>query len=548
MNAPPSLRPFLDEHDKIVLTAVSRLVTENPFEPAWHDALRIAVGERYIPDDGAGLAPGGALAQNLARLNEPLGMRVFGALAAEHARAAPTDEEQAILQCSVLFTLWNELRAPFHQLLLTQRTAAPFYDGFTSQIGFLTGYLPTAVPDAAHLFAVLYQVYRALFFISTKIRGTAPAAAAARASIWRAALGNDLGAYVAGLYRRIDEIPVLITGETGTGKELAAECLAHARYIPFDPVKKQFERTHVAGFFVRNLCEVPRELMESSLFGHLRGSFTGATADARGCLGLPRQYEMLFLDEIGELPEPVQVKLLRPLQSREYLPIGETMPLKLQGRHLFATHRDLEALCREGRFRTDLYERIHGARVHMPPLRQMLAEDPASLRHYLRAFVAGTIDRAAHVERWTERAANAIEASLPGYAWPRNLRELKHFTERYILTGGKMPMPGAAPPGAVLPGAALPSAALSNVAHGASAPEIGASPESVCLPSSGILGPRAKEGNVSVEELTRAYVTRVHLLSEQNVSETARRTGLDRRTVQKWLDPARLARWLRGGR
>ncbi len=131
---------------------------------------------------------------------------------------------------------------------------------------------------------------------------------------------------------------------------------------------------------MRNLAEGAKELIESALFGHKRGSFTGAVADATGCFSLPKPHGTLFLDEIGELAPHLQVKLLRPLASRECLPIGGTRPHEILGRHVFATNQDIEEMCREGTFREDLYHRMNGVRVHMPSLRQMLAESPDELR------------------------------------------------------------------------------------------------------------------------------------------------------------------------
>lgn len=533
MNALSSTGPLLDPEWMAFLEPVSRLHATNPFEPAWEDLLKAALGRKYIPADTVAYAPNGTPRTSRIRLGEQLAWMLTLATLRLEEGVAGTPRELEVYQGAAIYGLWDQLSPRLQKLIDDDEIEVAFYDHFVERHRSLLGYPGLTAPEPAHLLALFYQAQRAWYFASSKIRGGSPSARAARAAVWRANMGVDISAYADGLHRRMDEIPVLITGETGTGKELAAECVGWSRYLPFDPATRRFAMKYAAGFHVRNLCEVPRELVESALFGHKRGSFTGADTDATGCFALPKQYGSLFLDEIGELPEHVQVKLLRPLQSREYVPVGETRPRKILGRHLFATHRDLDALCREGRFRPDLHERMNGVSIHMPPLRQMIAEAPEEMRYYVRWFVAAKIDDPERVEKWTERVVNAIAAKRIGDPWSRNLRELKNYTERYLLTDGRMSTPEER------------VRVSMPVAEEKRAPEGHGAPESACLPSSGILGPRAKAGEITVEELTRAYVTRVHVLTGQNRSETARRTGLNWRTVGQRLDPARLLRWLR---
>ena len=288
--------------------------------------------------------------------------------------------------------------------------------------------------------------------------------------------------------------------------------------------------SHRAGMHARSLCEVSSDLIGSELFGHKRGSFTGATSDKIGLFALPKANGSLFLDEIGEIPGNVQAQLLRPLENREIVPIGETRPRPIQGRHIFATNNDLEAKCLAGEFREDLLERMNGVRIHMPPLREMLAEDPAELRRYVRGFVAEKLDDEGQRELWTERIVRYAAEELAGHPWTRNLRELKHFTERYLITGGKMPKPEVV--------------RLPEAPAGEAAPEARGAPESVCAPSSALLAPMVKRGEISAEELEVIYVTEVFASTGQNLAETARKTGMHRRTVRERIDHARLARRL----
>jgi len=515
--------PLLDPTWMPLLRPVSRLHASCPFEHGWDELLADALGPALgqSAEDGSAIVwgPVGTAKDTLSR---PLASILGSVVERLRAGVVPTAEELEVYRGAALYGLWDRFGARLQKLVDDDEAAVPFYDDFVRAHRDLFGHPGLVVPEPAHLLALHYQARRACWFITRQIGGRSRAARRSRAAIWRATMGSDVCTYARDLYRHMDELAVLVTGETGTGKDLAAECIGWSRYIPFDPGARRFATRYAEDFHVRNLCEVPADLLESALFGHKKGSFTGALADAPGCLGLPQANGTLFLDEIGEIPLPVQAKLLRPFQNREYVPLGEVRPRAVQGRLVFATHRDLEAMCQRGDFRADLYERMNGARVHMPSLRELRAD--GGLLEYVDRFVGAKIDdpelRCAH----TMRVMRAIQDDLADHEWPRNLRELKNYTERCLLLDAGAPSsveprPRPAP-------AAFPAPA----------------PESVALPSSGILGPRAKAGDVDHEELIRAYVTRIHALTGQNKAETARRTGFDRRTVARWIDPVRLAR------
>ncbi len=531
MTARSSTGPLFDPGWMAFLEPVSLLYATNPFEPAWQGRMKRALGADYVPEDGSAGSPVAAFDRNADRLAEPLAAALAGAARRLADGAVGTPEERAVYQGAALFGLWNNYRPHLQGLIDADGVEAPFFDDFAKSHRFLFGHPGLRVPEPAHLLAFFYQARRAWYFAAKTLLGASPSAMAARAAVLRANLGADICAYVAGLYHHMDEIPVLITGETGTGKDVAAGCIGRSRYIPFDAHTRRFLRKLADDYHVRSLCEVPPELVASALFGHKKGSFTGAIADALGFLMLPGRYGTLFIDEIGEILAHVQAQLLRPFQNREVVPLGEARARKILGRLMFATNRDLEAMCGRGEFRPDLYERMNGVRIHMPPLRQMLAEAPEELAGYVRAFMTGKLDDPDQVEAWTARVVETIRATKGGYAWPRNLRELRNYTERYILMGyGSTPPP---PPAEYV---VRPQAG-----------EAGArAPESVCVPSSEVLGRRAKAGEVTLGEVARALVTRVHASTGENTAETARKLGIDYRTVQRWVDPKRLARWRKG--
>ncbi|MDF1702087.1 MAG: sigma-54 dependent transcriptional regulator [Planctomycetota bacterium] len=220
---------------------------------------------------------------------------------------------------------------------------------------------------------------------------------------------------------------VLVTGESGTGKELIANLLHEEGTAPEGP----FVATHCAA--------LPESLLESELFGHAQGAFTGAVADRKG------RFEeahggTLFLDEIGEIPPAVQVRLLRVLQEREIVRVGENHVRPIQVRLVAATNRDLEAEVAAGRFREDLFYRINVVHLHVPPLR----ERPEDLPELIAAFTRDCVARDGMAP--LPFAEDALQA-LAGHAFPGNVRELRNVVERALLLA-----PGEAVTAADLPG------------------------------------------------------------------------------------------------
>jgi DNA-binding NtrC family response regulator len=514
------------------LFPASFLYWTNPFEPTFSALQAFALG--MVRHDGGAVEerePAEQLAPDAGKLFDEM------ADAADAIRGGlEVDDDDAEVQQGVaIFALFTRYGRELQGVIDDKGVDAPFYGRFAEDHARVLGHGRTTAPAAPLLFELFYQARRAFHFISTRFRGPAPCVAAVRAALWKANLGGDVRAYAGGGYQRMDATPVLITGETGTGKESAAQCVGWSRFVPFDARVRRFALPYDADFHARSVVEAAGGLVESALFGHKKGSFTGAAGDAIGCLAQPREHGTLFLDEIGELPKHVQAKLLRPLESREYVPVGETKPHRILGRLVFATHRDLLAMCRAGAFRPDLYERINAVVVRLPPFRQILAEAPESLAVYVAGMVAEKVapEGRAH---WTARVVRSIEEQSPRYAWRRNLRELRNYTHRFVLSGGDTPPPGEAVHGG--PAEAAPAAR----AEEARAPSRAVGGDDEAPPSSEILGRVGKEGWLSPDELLRAYVTRVYFLTAENLAETARRLGTDWRRVRKLVDPVRLER------
>ena len=205
------------------------------------------------------------------------------------------------------------------------------------------------------------------------------------------------------------DLSVLITGESGTGKELVARAL------------HDFGKRRSGPFVAINMAAIPRELIESELFGHERGAFTGAAQRSAGRFEQAKG-GTLFLDEIGDMPFEAQTRLLRVLQEGEYTSVGGRAPIRADSRIIAATHRDLSHLIRQGVFREDLFYRLNVAPIRIPPLRERTADIPALARHFAsqaarEGLPAKVLDEAA-MER------------LRRYRWPGNVRELENLVRR----------------------------------------------------------------------------------------------------------------------
>jgi DNA-binding NtrC family response regulator len=238
------------------------------------------------------------------------------------------------------------------------------------------------------------------------------------------------------------ESVVLILGETGTGKELAARALwqqSKRAAMPFVPI---------------NCGALPQNLVESELFGHRKGAFTGADRDHKGLIEVANG-GTVFLDELGELDRNIQVKLLRFLESGEIRRLGETEPLRVDVRVLCATNRDLRKMIQAEEFREDLYYRLNTFEIRLPPLRERRSDIPDLARHLLSRAARRPIDQVADL-----LTAEAIDALLE-HDWPGNVRELANVMEHaYIISGGQPITPAHLPHSVRAPAAARPTLSL----------------------------------------------------------------------------------------
>ncbi len=220
------------------------------------------------------------------------------------------------------------------------------------------------------------------------------------------------------IFSTVDEVapssaPILITGETGVGKDIVARAIHLRSQRSYGP------------FVAVNCGALSESLLESELFGHEKGAFTGAMKTRRGRLEMADN-GTLFLDEIGEISTKMQIVLLRVLEEKQFLRLGGSCPVSSDFRLITATHRDIPPLIKEKQFREDFYYRINVIKIHIPPLRERQDDIPALADHFLKRYVE---DTGKHLEGFTQKA---IE-HLISYPWPGNVRELRNVIERAVV-------------------------------------------------------------------------------------------------------------------
>jgi transcriptional regulator with AAA-type ATPase domain len=509
---------FLTAEERGFAAAISRVVYANPFLPERIEGERAALGDEWTPtgplwharadlDTNPNLAKLGARVEALAgTLRQRLGRG-----------GRPSHDERALCEDVVVYLLFHRYQGDLYAIVERPEAATrrlECYDRFARDLEQALPGSGEVFPlrhEGPHLFACFFQIRRAFHYIFRNILGGSLPAARLRAAVWQSIFTRDLRRYRRTLYQRMDDIATLICGPSGTGKELVARAIGLARYIPFEPGARRFAQDFAAGFHALNLAALSPTLIESELFGHRRGAFTGALEDRPGWLEVCPPLGSVFLDEIGEVDVAIQVKLLRVLQTRTFQRLGDTRDRTFPGKLVAATNRDLASEIGAGRFRADLYYRLCSDLILTPSLREQLHDAPGELRTLLRAL-AGRIAGEEEADAVADEAERWIASRLGSeYPWPGNVRELEQCVRNVLVRGEYRPP-------------ALPTSA-------SDAPKA--------------LAEAMLTGGLTAEELLRRYCTLVYARTGSYV-ETARRLGLDRRTVRERIDPALLAE-LRAG-
>ncbi len=287
----------------------------------------------------------------------------------------------------------------------------------------------------SRLFSIYYQIRRAYYHIFENFVGNSKVVTELRADVWRSIFTHNIRRYARSLAGKLNDSVTLITGPSGTGKELVARAIGLSQYIPFDEDSLEFEENFMADYFPINLAALSPTLIESELFGHRKGSFTGAQGEHKGYFESCGDYGTVFLDEIGEIDELTQVKLLRLLQTRRFQRLGDTRELSFNGKLIAATNRNLEEAIEAGAFREDFYFRLCSDQIRTPSLQEMLA-DSTGERDYLMGRIAEKLVGAEEAESLAREVTDWAKRHLPlHYRWPGNFRELEQCVRNVLIRG-----------------------------------------------------------------------------------------------------------------
>src|SRR5688572_3788249 len=417
----------LSAADRDFFAALAQIVFGNPFTPQRDQLIvRLAPG-----------APLGDLTTSREALAQVVGPRLGpwlqeGATALERLGA----EDRRLLEPPLLYVVYHRYVPQLDAHIEKQAAqrgaplAVPFADDLIAEL------VRSGFPEerATHYFAMFFQLRRAFYFILASLAGECDSMRRLRQALWNNVFTHDMRGYDASLWSRMEDFSTLLLGETGTGKGSAAAAIGRSEFIPYVASQRRFAANFAESFIAINLSQFPETLIESELFGHRKGAFTGAIDHHDGVFERCSAHGALFLDEIGEVSIPVQIKLLQVLQERTFTPLGGHEKKRFSGRVIAATNRPLDKLRRDGRFREDFFYRLCSDVIEVPTLRQRIQESPAELELLVRLVVARIAGEQA--VDLVGLVLDALERDLPrGYRWPGNVRELEQAVRRILMTG-----------------------------------------------------------------------------------------------------------------
>lgn len=342
-------------------------------------------------------------------------------------------EERMLLRYGVLFYAFH-LFCDSYDDLITQQVKQGEQSvevTFAKDLLQLLGEYGFSKKDALKFFSFFFQLRRGFYFISGII-GNSPSVKNLRQALWNNIFTYDVSLYERFLWNRMEDFSTIILGKTGTGKGMAAAAIGRSGHIPFDEKKGCFADSFSRTFLSINLSQYSEHLIESELFGHTKGSFTGATGNHLGVFSRCSPHGAIFLDEIGEVSVTLQIKLLQVIQERLFSPVGSHETEKFQGRVIAATNQPLEKLRAEGKFRDDFYYRLCSDTIYLPSLKKRLDEYPGELKEILTAMLGRILGHSS--KALTREITEQIHKSVPpGYNWPGNIRELEQCVRQMLL-------------------------------------------------------------------------------------------------------------------
>jgi hypothetical protein len=344
-------------------------------------------------------------------------------------------DDRELLKTAFLFDIYHRNRQTFDDFILKQLAAGdtPIAAPFAREVLSAMASLGMEEDTCHRYLGIFYQIRRAFYFIETALTGLSSSMHGLRLQLWNNIFTCNINWYEQHLWNRMEDFSTLLLGETGTGKGAAAAAIGRSGFIPFDGRTGRFSESFTRNFIAINLSQFPESLLESELFGHKKGSFTGAIENHEGIFSRCTPHGSIFLDEIGDVSVPVQIKLLQVIQERTFAAVGSHERQRFQGRVIAATNRPLDDLRRKGQFRDDFYYRLCSDIIVVPPLSQRIQEEPRELEALIGSILKRMVgDEAAVHARLVREALNRDLG--PHYSWPGNVRELEQAVRRIIIT------------------------------------------------------------------------------------------------------------------
>lgn len=405
-------------------TKIKLAITTNPF----------SVERAAIDLELAGLTSTGSVQEVFGKLNHRVSSsleRIRKRKKKNHLNLAGDDSK--LLRYGELFQIFYQFSDDYDRLIQNQiglgdeSSPAGFAGDVLKRLDS-TGFAPQ---ESLRFFALFFQMRRAFFFIQA-IGGESGCVQELRKGLWNNIFTDNIELYDTFLWNRMEDFSTMLLGETGTGKGMAASAIGRSGFIPFNDKTGCFSESFAKTFVSINLSQYPESLIESELFGHRKGAFTGALEPHKGVFSRCSPFGSIFLDEIGDVSIPIQIKLLKVLEERQFSPVGSHIAERFPGRIIAATNHPLAAMRKDGRFREDFYYRLCSDVIEVPRLKQRLDENPDEIRLILEFTIKRILGRSSD-DLVDKVSSYIIKNQPPNYSWPGNIRELEQCTRQILL-------------------------------------------------------------------------------------------------------------------
>ncbi len=414
----------LPDTERNFLTNIQKIVFSNPYgEECRQACLSFSNGKISKPLDLLESASG-QVDQLLGKLKNENNMDL----------ASYSEDDRWLLHHGVIFLCYFKYADKFDKLIDEQfrqgslNVRVPFA---TDALGIMTR-AGMATEIAQRYFAFFFQIQRAHYFLDKTLIGASPSMDRLRHDLWNTIFTHDFSLYEQFLWESIKSVSTIFVGEPGVGKETAARAVVSSGYVPFEEKTMTFAEPFTEFYKLVNLAQHPGVRLESELFGHQKGAYSEAVENYQGVLNRCSAYDVICLDDIEKMPDPVQAKLASVLQHRIFTPVGSHAKQTFEGRVMATSRKSSKELLATGELREDLYYQLCVNEIHVPSLRQRFKEMPSEFELMIRNVI----------KRFTGQESSDLVGRIidgmpdhisPGYSWPGNISELEQIIKKILL-------------------------------------------------------------------------------------------------------------------